>query len=206
MANSAIEIVNMALGFLGEKPVADKSENRPQAIMANMYYLPSLEWLLRAHPWNFAQARSRLAQMVLPDGWEREYRFAYAYPNRCQKLHCLITPSGEKVVDRYSIGNHEGGKIILCDFPDVIAAYTLTVSDSNAFDSAFIICLARRIQFMTVASVLKEQTTVVQAAERLFAQAFDEAKVQDAREGRQPQDSSRQWKADYNHWGDGIWE
>ena len=203
---STIEIINMALGFIGERPVADRSEDRPQAIAASMYYQPALEWLLRQHPWNFAQARTRLALKDLPEGWEREYRFAYAYPNRCQRLHCLITPIGEKVIDRYSIANHEGGKIILCDIPEAVAAYTLTVSDSNVFDSAFVICLARRIQFMIVAYILKEHTTVIQAAERLFAQAFDEAKVQDAREGRQPQDSGNRWKADYNHWGDGIWE
>lgn len=83
--SSKIEICNLALGFLGEAPLADMDEQTPAAQFCKLYFRPALSELLREH-WNFATAREKLtpmeAQPPLP-----EYKCAYAYPALCLNLH-----------------------------------------------------------------------------------------------------------------------
>ena len=69
MTISQISIWNRALGFLGTRTVASERENTPEALQCRLYWDSARRQTLRDFPWNFAQRRSWLARLPLPEGF-----------------------------------------------------------------------------------------------------------------------------------------
>jgi hypothetical protein len=57
MPATAEDICNLALGHLGEAPIADIDDDNTRARACLKHYDPTLEAVLRSHRWNFAQRR-----------------------------------------------------------------------------------------------------------------------------------------------------
>lgn len=190
--SSKIEICNMALGFIGANHIADINENSPQAETCNLYYDTALEELLRAHPWNFAQQRERLVRVEMPDGLEREYSLAYAYPQKCMGIHFLMGVNGVKS-RRFGVYTGLTRPIVATDIGDAVAAYTKRIDDATFYDRPFITALARRLQCLIVKPLLKNNPSLVKEAEELYRHELAAAQTADAREGRPFQDAQNVW-------------
>lgn len=201
--SSKIEICNLALGFLGEPPIADMDEKAPSAEACKLYFRPALSELLREHPWNFAATRERLVPLELPSAWANEYTYAYAYPAQCLNLHYIITPAGVK--DRnFMLAFDASRTVVLSDIKDATAAFTRYVDDTTRFDPAFAMAFARKMQCMLVKSLLKNNSSLVKEAEELYRQALEAARLQDVRESRQFQDEGRLWNGGHDLWADHV--
>lgn len=200
---SKIEICNLALGFMGAGSIADIDEKRPEAIYCKLYYRPALEKVLREHPWNFAQARERMALLDLPEVWGREYSYAYALPVNCVTMHYLVDESGAR--DRRFVLAHSLERtMVLANMRNPLAAFTRYVDDPARYDAYFTQVLARQLQCLLVKPLLKGNATVLREAEELYRQELEAARVQDAREGRQHQDDGSIWRAGHDFWTDRV--
>lgn len=205
---SKVHICNMALGFIGEAAIVSLEERSPQAEACRLYYSQALGQLLREHPWNFAQARVRLARMERPDLWEREYLYAYAYPPECVALQYLLTPEGEKS-RRFIVSNIAGRRAVLANIPEALAAVTRYVDDTDSYDSQFTLALARALQRLIGKKLLKHSPGLSQEAEQLYKADLENARTGDAREGRPFQDASGHWDERNEDWlraaADGVY-
>ena len=179
---SKVDICNMALASLGQRAVASLSEHTPEAIAAERFYGIALEQVLRDYPWKFAQRRERLALVEVPEGWEREYAFAYAYPKNALRLHHLIEPCGAKS-KKFQVAADATRTILVTNIPDALGAFTARVDDITRFDPMFVQALARKLQALLVKPTLKNNSSLVREAEELYAMELAKAKTADAREG-----------------------
>ena len=87
MTISQISVWNRALGFLGTRSVASEQENTPEALQCRLYWDSARRQVLRDFPWSFAQRRAWMPLVPLPEGFAPEFRFAYALPDDCLKVH-----------------------------------------------------------------------------------------------------------------------
>lgn len=97
------EIINMALDLLSEEPIMSPTDNRPSVRWMRRNFQPTLDALLRKHPWNFAVMRADLAPLAdAPvSGWAK----AFQLPPNCMRLlqltygGCLNAPSIKYAVE-----------------------------------------------------------------------------------------------------------
>ena len=200
MASSKIEICNLALGYLGEPPIADLDEKRPAAIYCKLYLGPAIAAVLREHPWNFAQAREKLAPVTKPEGWYN-YSQAYALPNKCVNIHFLLSPGGFKSRN-FEMADTDNRTILLTSIPQAVADFTRLIDDASRFDPYFVQVLARKLQAFIVKPLCKNNPPLVQEAETLYQRELEAARLQDAREGRRFQDASPGWDGGHDVWAD----
>jgi hypothetical protein len=76
MADSAIDVVNMALARLGEPPISAFDDGSEVGAVAERLYEPLIGRLLSMRPWHFAQAKvALLVDGAAPtlQGWERGF-------------------------------------------------------------------------------------------------------------------------------------
>lgn len=196
---STVDICNMALGFIGERPIASLEEKKTSAEACKLYYPMALNQLLRAHPWNFAEAREKLAPVKVPEEWGREFSHAYAYPDKCIILRGLVFSDGSSRAS-YRVGNFKGRRIILCHADKAVASFTQLVEDSSNFDPSFAQALARKLQGLISRFILKN-TAQIKDAEELYQMELEEAKLRDSKEGKRQQAPNNYW-----HGGHGDWE
>lgn len=198
MSISKVDICNMALSFLGMRAVASLSEHTPEAIGAERFYGIALEQVLRDYPWKFAQRRERLALVDVPEGWTREYAFAYAYPKNALRLHHLIEPCGAKS-KKFQVAADETRTIMLSDISDALGAFTAKVDDITRFDPMFVQAMARKLQALLVKPLLKNNPSLVKEAEELYALEIARAKTADAREGEPFHDGDPEWNGGHDN-------
>ncbi len=191
-SNGKITIWNMALGFIGTRTVASEEEKVLEAVQCKLYWDSARRQALRDFPWNFAQRRARLGQIVLPEGYEEQYSFAYALPG--DMLQALrLYPQGK---DYEHLGDKESGRfilvynavnnaqVLLCNADKAVLAYTADIEDVSLFDDLFIIMLARKLAAMIAVSLLKNNASRVSELEELYLRSIPRAIQADANEGR----------------------
>lgn len=200
---SMIEICNLALGCLGEPPIADLNEKRPAARYCKLYLRIALESLLRDHPWNFAQARERLTPAAMPDAWAETYSLAYVLPARCVRLHHLVNARGERE-SRFALTDHEGRTLVLTHLEGAIAAFTRMTDDAGQFDALFSQALARKLAVLLARPLTKSGGQLMQELEAMLQRELENARTQDAREGRQAQDAASAWNGGHDLWADVV--
>lgn len=205
---STIEICNLALGYVGEPPIASFDDRRPAAEYCKLYYDGALRALLREHPWNFATDREYLTPVDVPEAWQPTYTHAYVLPARCLHLQRLIDQHGNQSLSFTSAAHPAQGRdIILCRIPSAIAEFTRYVDNANAYGPFFIQALARKLQSMIARSLLKNSSgasQIIQEAETLYRQELESAKVHDAREGGRLSRLGTVWDGGHVYWEDAM--
>ncbi len=195
-----ITVWNMALGFIGTRTITSQEENTLEAVQCGLYWDSARRHALRDFPWNFAQRRTWLAQVNLPEGYEQQYSHAYALPH--DLLHALkLFPQGRDV-DQY--GDSQAGRfilvyhaerksqVLLCNSPQALLAYTADVDDVSLFDDSFTLMLARKLAAMIAVSLLKSNAAKVRELEELYEACVPSAQQADVNEGR-PQAKCDTW-------------
>ena len=190
---SKIEIINMALGWLGAPPIASMSENRPEARYASQYYFSALETTLRGHQWNFAQKREALAGITVPAGYGGRFAYAYAMPTGCIQAHKVLDAGENEYPFVVALGTDNGSKVLLTNVPLAILAYTALVEIPELYDPTFVRVLARRLAADLASPILKGNAQKVQECEALYDRALARAKLEDYQEGEKEEEEPVSW-------------
>lgn len=180
-----ITIWNMALGWLGAQTVAAAHENKQEAIQCRLFWDSARRQVLRDYPWNFAQRRGWLAQVPMPEGWEREYRHAYALPENCLKAWRLLEDGRKETRFVLCFDPTRGGRALLSNAAPALLCYTADMTDISLADDLFAQLLARRLATLIAVPLLKNNAQKVQELEQLYRAAIPNAVEADAGEGRE---------------------
>ncbi len=172
MAASEVDICNLALTLLREQPITSLTDDASEAAqLCDRLYADARDWVLRAHPWNFAMARRTLAR-VSP-GPDFGYANAFALP---AEPFCLrvITVNDPAVHTRYRIE----GRQLLTDDGGVNLVYVARVTDVTTYDAGFVQALAAYLAAQLAYPLTANRSL---AAERLdiFGDAMRRAKAID---------------------------
>jgi len=200
---SQTEIINLALGHIGQKPVMDITEKSSQADAALKIWNSCLKETLQNHDWTFATIVQTLDLHATYDPEPAGYLFAYTYPSNCLALwHVFNSETIDKTLgERYRVlyDPTTKVKVILTDCELAYGEYTFYVDDTSLFDSFFVTALSHRlasdlaIKLNGDAEMAKGQimifNTMISEAERMNSYENDD--VNDHQEERSPLIQSR---------------
>jgi hypothetical protein len=104
-AASEVDIANMALTMLGQQPIAALTESNNRATMTNARYADVRDSVLRAHPWNCAIKRDKLA-VIADQAPDWGYTTTFALPADFLRLVDIEDPT-----QKYSLESGNQGDV-----------------------------------------------------------------------------------------------
>lgn len=139
MANSVVQICNMALAKVGsESFITSLTDDTKAARLLSIFYEPIRDSLIRSHLWRFARKQYQLAPLVTEPLFNGGYYFQM--PTDCIRV---VVPDDEYF---YSYGRWSvEGDRILADTNVLNIVGLQRVEDPNLFDPIFSEALATRI-------------------------------------------------------------
>ncbi len=137
---SETDIINVALRRVGASRIASRTDGSESANVADDIYDEVRNELLRAHPWNFATKRKKLAQSSTTPTFE----FDHAYPLPSDWLRTISVSDndagyGTLLYRSELIGTQHA---IVTSADDVWLRYVFQVTDPNLMTSSFRTALA----------------------------------------------------------------
>lgn len=139
MANSVVQICNMALAKVGsESFITSLGDDTKAARYLSIFYEPIRDSLLRSHLWRFARKQYQLAPLVTEPLFDGGYYFQM--PTDCLRV---VVPD-EDYFYGYGRWSVEGDKI-LADTNVLNIVGLQRVTDPNLFDPIFSEALATRL-------------------------------------------------------------
>lgn len=165
---SAIQIINQALIFLGEAPIESANIGTKAAIAAQTVYEPTVDEVLRAHPWNFAVKR----QTLPPLADAPPFGYAYQFQRPADWLRTLSCSARD-----YRM---EGGRIHANE-ESIDLRYIARITDVTLYDALFCTAVARCMS-SKLAYPITKSTSKQQAEWELYVQVLGQAKFVDALE------------------------
>jgi hypothetical protein len=167
MAGSDVDIVNIALGHLGDRAnVASisPSDGSAQADAAARIYAQTRDWLLERFAWKFAKRRATLAERDLTVGsWDH----VYAEPNNCLRILAVL-PSGyltdDATVEFDTETDETGQGLILTDAEDATAIFIARITDPGKFTPGFVEALSWFLAVGLAGPIIKGETGRAEAA------------------------------------------
>ena len=179
MASSPTDICNLALGHLGEAPIASMDDDSVAARACARHYPGTRDQLLRSHRWNFAQARATLTRLneAPAFGWS----YQYALPSDCLRvLEVNDSEVGDVETDTFIVE----GRFLLTDADAVRMVYLRRIEETSEFDELFTECFALKLAIVlseTIRGTTSKTADLAQMYERVTAPL---ARRIDANEGR----------------------
>lgn len=122
-----IEIINMALGYLGANPVSDVDENTQQARQARLFYDTTRDGVLRSFAWTFALKQWNCAAVKGAPAF-KEYAYGCQMPADCLRFLHAADPA---------VRCERAGSYIYTDINPVDIIGVRRVDNEADFDSVF---------------------------------------------------------------------
>ncbi len=189
-----LDIVNMALGFAGQRTIASLRENTPEAVQCDLFWDRARRSALQDYPWNFARRRVRLAETLLPDAYSGEWRHAYGLPDGCLKV-LSVGEEGRP----YRVRSDGANMFILSGEPKAWADCVFDTPETGLWSELFVMAMARKLACLIAVPLLKNNTQKLQELEQLYQEALPKATGQDASEERSCRKPDR-WLAARGAW------
>lgn len=177
------QLCNLALAEIGDSySISDINETSNQAAVCRLFFQPTRDAMLRAHPWNFARGLADLS--ALSDepifGWD----YQYALPADFIRLVEYNGLDAWQTEDDFQIANGpSGGLVLLSDDNTASVVYIKRITDANLFDTlfteAFTLRLAQRI-----CTKLTKDDAIKDKLARESKEALARARQTDANESR----------------------
>lgn len=172
---SEVALANNALQLIGRGKFIVSLDEDSQAARIMRAALPTVrDAVLRAYPWNFAQARAEIAEDETAPLFE--YAHAYTLPEDCLFCHTIYNGDDEN-------WKVEGRKILTDMGAPIYIKYTRRVTDLAQSDPLFFDVLAARLAAQCAVS-LSESTTKAAELWRLYNLKLRETRAVDAQEGQ----------------------
>lgn len=191
MANSVVNICNVALSLVGETQInnATLGSATETERQCSLLYPVLRDRLIREHPWNFAERRQQLA--LLAETPDFEFNYYYQLPSDCLRVRSLYQTEQSFRV--------EGRKIATNAAPCNLI-YTARVEDPAQFDETFSYTLSCMLA-ADLAMVLSTNRSLQQQLSNKAEEQLRKAKQYDAQEGTPRRFTMRNsWDTLRRHW------
>jgi hypothetical protein len=174
VATSWTEVVNLALIDIGADRITSLDDDSNRASLGATLYPQARDEVLRAHPWNSATARARLAALATAPafGFAKQYQL----PADCLRVLRVNDADAE---DQWKVE----GRVLLCDLGaplDIL--YVQRVADPSQLDPLLVSAIAAQLA-MRLARALYQSDTMAENARRLYERRLQEARSMDGQEG-----------------------
>ncbi len=188
--SSPVSICNIALSWLGEKPIISFDDPTNTAQLCKVNYEPLRDAVLEERVWTFAVARIKPARLSddPPYGFDAYFQIP---PDVIKVLQvskaAAVDNSGVYASPRFDTGqgkespipwNREGDRIATSQATAIYARVLKRIEDTNKFSAMFVQALAARIAMdlcipITENRTLQEQMTTLYAAKLAMAASSD---------------------------------
>lgn len=183
---SIVSICNRALIMVGAPTIENLNDNSEEARLCNHLFTIARDYLLSAHPWNFAIKRSTLTPLSTAPN--HEYTNQYQIPSDCLRVLRIYSDSGDEdwIV--------EGGNILTKrSTSDAISiVYVFRNTDSSMYRPYFAIALSAYLA-TELAQALNRTNEMYNQLFEVFNFKIREARSLDAQEGRPMQFFQNTW-------------
>lgn len=190
-----VEVANVALGMIGEAPITSFGDDLDTARSVNLRFPSVRDAVLRAHYWNFAKARTELAQLASnpPFGYDRQFQLPADWLRMV-----AVNPDRHGPSVRAPDYKIEGLKLLLNGAEKAEIIYIRRETVINNWDALATEAFAARLASELAISVTQNRTL----AEQLFRQyemKLAEARSADAMDEPAQQIESDEWVASRLH-------
>jgi len=202
---SAIDIINLALGHLGDEAgvsAITPPDGSAQAAHAQRFYPIARDAVVQMHNWGFAVGRDSLALLVttqLPQEWA----YAYAYPT-CMKVIAVFpaevaSASQGAIFDQSEFvaraqaypftveALDDGSQVIYSNVTDATVMFIRQVTDTAKFSPLVVMAISRLLASFLAGPLIKGTEGMKIAAKQLeWFEKVDgpRAKASDGQQGR----------------------
>ena len=180
---SKTDIVNLALGHLKQRKIANLTENSIQAQEANRSYDIARREALRGADYGFCLVVKTLAvdatYAASSDGvYAGKWIYAYTYPSNSISIKRIFneTTADAKQRNEFTVvyDDVNNKKVILTDVYQALCEYTFDVQDTSLFDASFVPAFAFRLAY-EMAPNLTGDDAIADAMLKLYNVAISEA-------------------------------
>ncbi len=191
MAASPVSVANMALTRLGGRSIASLGEGSRESILANTFFEPSRDAVLREFMWAFASRRRALAQVasvLMGTGWA----YVYGYPADCLAVRRLYTQPGADPIPYEVTSDANGTRVILTDQAEAVLVYTARHTDLSRCDPLFLEALSWKLA-SEIAVPLTQDRSLAKMAYDQYRMILSQAQTADANEGQPRPGGVAEW-------------
>ena len=178
---SKVSICNMALRRVGEQTISALDDGSKNANICNDFFEDVLQQVLRAHPWNFALARTELALSATAPayGWDNQYLL----PADCLRVLRMEDFKTVFVVE---------SDYLLTDNTEAKILYIKYLTDMTLLDplAVKVLYLSLGVEF---SYNLTENNTILGGLMQQLEQAWRDARCMDAQEGTPMVSDNSDW-------------
>ncbi len=136
MAVSETDVINAALRLVAAKRITSRGQGNKNANVADDLYPVVRDTLLRAHTWNFATKRAKLARDAAAPAFEFDH--AYAVPSDWIRTISVNNNDAGTGAVRYKEENQGDKRFLLASVEDLYLRYVSKVTDTNLFPADFV--------------------------------------------------------------------
>ena len=186
---SETDLLNDALGQIGASRITAIDDGSAKANWCATFYPSLRRGMIRAHHWNFAEARQELAQDAVAPIFE--FSFSYTLPPLLLKIKeyngsLLTVPTG--VDPYYWMHPYEGyykieGRKLLTNDGIVKIVFVQDVTNPDVWDSLFYQALATHLASKLAAAITKDSNKSTQLLQAATALLYPLAMAVDGQEG-----------------------
>lgn len=181
MANE-VQIVNLALSWLGQNRINSLTDNQNEAIIMNDNYALSRDKTLSDVAWTFALRRETLAPVAEKPAFGSQNKFLI--PNDVLRVHRVYRPNtAQQTNDLQSARWVREGKFILSRELSIWALFIVRVNDPTEFSPQFVHALAARLAADT-ALTFTESIKLEEKMEARYESKLADAAYADGSQGR----------------------
>lgn len=155
MPVSDTDICNMAFLGVGAKPkIARLGEDSDNGRLANQFFWPVVDAVLRGHIWNCAIHRKTVTP--LSDTPDSDFDYQYQLPSNpyCLRLLQVGLSEDQPIVWRVE------GRRFLCDESSTPIVYIKRITDTNEFDPLLVDAISIRLQIKFAPSIMNSRKAV----------------------------------------------
>lgn len=180
MSLTQVQIVNMALGMVGDYYISSMTEGTKQSTYAGIFWENTRDNLLRSYPWNFAIERASLARLASVPVWQYDYK--YQLPNDCLKV-LDVSPNGDFDISQ-TLDYRIEGRTVVTNETSVYIKYVKQVTDTSLFPPSFSKALSCDLALLFAEPLAAADASSKQLIGQMREVAISEAKSGDFDEGR----------------------
>lgn len=173
-----VSICANALRRLGDDPITSLGDDTERARLCNGFYADARDSVLRAHPWNFAITRTKLAQLTAKPSYG--FNYMYALPTNPYCLRVLEMEFPDYIFKIETEPTH--GRVLLTDEGEAKILYVSRVTDASLFDSIFVDALTAKMS-VDLAYPVTGSATLQGQMQKLYENKLSEARSVDGMEG-----------------------
>lgn len=186
-----VEIVNLALSWLGQNQINALGDNQNEAIVMNANYALSRDKVLNDYPWTFAIRREILSPVLPlpPFGFAQKFLIPsdVVFVHRVQRPQnigaTLFSQVAEATRGAVQADWVREGQFILAREEVVHCIFVVRITNADLYSPSFIHALAARLAADT-ALVFTENRKLKEQMEIMYDSKLADARFSDGRQGR----------------------